>query len=247
VDLGGHTTGVSFWKVYCGAGDVALVSEMIELTDAILPCLGKAHVDFILREPGTIALCTTQKDKVTATACLRRAHPQLFQLSFLCVHPKERRNQLGSKLLKRIVSHCRQYRCPKLAVFADVDAVGFFEKQGFTAEHDVPTDLVFWLDKYLDAQLMVTHVHPRGDRSNSSSSATRESGTTGTKKKTTTTTKTTTTKTNKRKSRPPSSTSSPSSKQQQQRRGGPASSSSPRTAPSTSSSPIKLRSMNKNK
>ena len=108
-----------------------------------------------------MAFAATIDDRVVGTACLRRAHPLLFQITFLCVDDQHRGLHLGSNLLKRLVSHTRQYRSPQVAVYADHDAVGFFEKHGFDASRtaSVSPDILFWLDQYNDATILVANVN----------------------------------------------------------------------------------------
>ena len=163
VDVGPKSGEFRLCRVHCGPGILSdpLVADLVRLTDGILPCLGKQHIEFILEEPGTVAFfCHDENGTAIAGACMRRACADMFQLTFLCVEDDYRlhkRYHFGTLLLRRLLSHARQYRAGKVAVYADNDAVGFFEKHKFQPSN-LPDNLVFWLDEYLGAKLMAVDV-----------------------------------------------------------------------------------------
>ena len=113
-------------RVLCGpkedvglaASPGGLLEAASELAVGCLPFLDKVHVDYILQEKGTAAFVAhTQPEPgaegldaeeiVLGGACVRRAHPSLFQISFICVEPESKGNQMGAALLKRLFSHVR--------------------------------------------------------------------------------------------------------------------------------------------
>ena len=136
-DFGGRKAYVS--RVLCGPRDIVgqaaqpggLLEAAGNLTQNAMPNLARSHIDALLAERGTACFVahtidendldgdSTAKDDVLGCAAVRRAHAKLFQVSFLCVAEASRNKGVGSQLVRRLLSHARKYKVPRVAVYAD--------------------------------------------------------------------------------------------------------------------------------
>ena len=187
-DFGGRKAYVS--RVLCGPRDIVgqaaqpggLLEAAGNLTQTAMPNLARSHIDALLAERGTACFVahtidendldgdSTAKDDVLGCAAVRRAHAKLFQVSFLCVAEASRNKGVGSQLVRRLLSHARKYKVPRVAVYADKKSLPFFAHRGFRPmeKKDLPPGQCDCLDHYSESTLVVAKLSFPGSESRAS-------------------------------------------------------------------------------
>ena len=180
-------------RVLCGPRDVVgiasapggLLEAAGKLTQTSMPNIARSHIDALLAERGTACFVahtidendlegdSTCKDDVLGCAAVRRAHAKLFQVSFLCVAEASRHKGVGSQLVRRLLSHARKYKVPRVAIYCDKKSLAFFSSRGFkpAQKKDFPTGHADCLDHYSESTLVVAKLSFPGSESRSDHAA----------------------------------------------------------------------------
>lgn len=94
-----------------------------------------------------------------------KSYKTLIELVFCVVDSASQANGMGAKLISRFKTYCQSIGVKYILTYADITALRFFEKQGFT--FNIPKALSSIFDKYIKsyngAALMSTTIYPEID------------------------------------------------------------------------------------
>jgi N-acetylglutamate synthase-like GNAT family acetyltransferase len=145
--------------------DTDMKSKVVRLLSSSIPSIEKSLFEsYILSELGRdrrihtwgIYTCGRYPELVAAAVFRRHSHVSIIELMWIATDPSFRKEGFGTELITSLTNDWYDSGlCDYVLTFADISAVGFFERIGFQDSLPFPRDLWDpWIDKYSRSRML---------------------------------------------------------------------------------------------
>ncbi|KAJ8599721.1 hypothetical protein CTAYLR_004762 [Chrysophaeum taylorii] len=156
------------FEVLTNDGDMRRLEQLCTLKNIFAAQLPKMPRDYISRlvfDRRHVSLAILRDDAVLGGICYRPFRAQRFaEIAFCAITASEQVRGFGTRVMNHLKEHAKRSGILYFLTYADNYAIGYFKKQGFSANVGLPREKWFgFIKDYDGGTLMECYIHPTID------------------------------------------------------------------------------------